>query len=191
MSSFEPAVDANAVIVCVVALAIWVTMAWLHTALRKQGLRIALVLPRMAAAFTFWLMVLRTADGLIETSPYWSFRTIGFAAAVVSEIVFWCYQPVDIPGEPTRRFRPNLAHLFPFSLRFGVIGLLAILLLQPTRSHEEEKRQERTIAVIMDTSASMNLAARTAPDDDRKRREIANELLADRDQGGKGILTTP
>ena len=188
MSSFEPAVDANAVVVCVVALAMWLTMAWLHAAFRKQGLRIALVLPRMGAAFTFWLMVLRTAGGLIETSPYWSFRTIGLVAAVVSEVVFWCYQPVDIPGEPTRRFRANLTHLFPFVLRIGVIGLLAILLLQPTRSHEEEKRQERTIAVIMDTSASMNLTARTAPDDDRKRREIASELLADRDQGGKGIL---
>lgn len=188
MSSFEPTVDANAVIVCVVALVVWGIMAWLHTALRKQGLRIALVLPRMGAAFTFWLMALRTVAGLIETSPHWSFLTIGLVAAVVSEVVFWCYPSVGIPGEPTRRFRPNLVHLFPFLLRFGVIGLLAILLLQPTLSHEKEKRQERTIAVIMDTSASMNLAARTAPNDDRKRREIANELLADRDQGGKGIL---
>ena len=46
----------------------------------------------------------------------------------------------------------------------------------------------RTIAVLMDTSASMDLLARTAPDDDRTRRQIAEEILSDPAHGGNGLL---
>lgn len=199
MNSFESVLDTTAAFWCIVALAVWVFLAWLHRVLSgstdrspgfgigpNKAVRVALILPRVAVAFTGWLMLLRMTDGLIGTSAFLPFWTIALVAAIVSEVVFWCYAAEQTPNKGSRRRGQIMALLMPLP-RMAAIGLLAIQLLQPTRSHEEETREERTVAVVMDTSASMDLSARTAPDDGRTRRQIADELLANA-VGGDGLL---
>lgn len=187
MNSFESVLNTTAVFWSIIALAVWIVAAWLHVAFASLTTRITLLLPRIAAAFAFWLMLLRTTDGLIGTSAFWPFWMVSLAAAIVSEVVFWCYVAEKVPDGRGRRRGLSIAVLVPLP-RMVVIGILAIQLLQPTSSHEEEIRDERTVAVLMDTSASMDLPARTTRDDDRSRRQIAVELLSGRADGGHGLL---
>ncbi|MEZ6121972.1 MAG: hypothetical protein R3C49_02210 [Planctomycetaceae bacterium] len=126
--------------------------------------------------------------GLVGTSAFLPLWVISLVAAIVSEAVFWCDAAERVSDEHAGRSGLSLGVLMPL-LRMVVIGMLAIQLLQPTRSHEEEKREERTVAVLMDSSASMDLPDRTSKDDDRTRRQVANELLADSAVGGQGLLS--
>lgn len=187
MNSFESVIDTTAVSWCLIAVTVWLSAAWLHRTFRSTAVRITLLLPRIAAAFSVWLMLLQITDGLIGTSAVFPFRVISLVAAIVSEVVFWCYAAELTPEKRTRRRGLSVTFLMPL-LRMAAIGLLSVQLLQPTRSHEEEKREERTVAVVMDVSASMDLPARTAPDDDQTRRQIARELLTNHADSGHGLI---
>ncbi|MEP3482013.1 MAG: vWA domain-containing protein [Fuerstiella sp.] len=199
MNWFQSPLDTTTDLRCLVALAVWVFLAWLHRVLSRRRNRIpgfgigsnkaaqiALVVPRVAVAFAGWLMLLRMTDGLITTSAFLPYWMIGLAAAIVTEVVLGCYAAEQTLNKQGGRRGQIMAFLMPLP-RMAAIGLLAIQMLQPTRSHEEETREERTIAVVMDTSASMDLPARIAPDDSRTRRQIADELLA-KAAGGDTLL---
>ena len=186
MNSFEPTFNTTAAFWCLVALTVWLTTGWLHRAFTKTTVRLAWSLPRLGAAFAGWLMLLKMTDGLIGTSAFLPFWMIALVAAIVTEVVFWCYAAEHSPENRSRRRGRIIAILIPLP-RMVAIALLAIQLLKPTQSHEEEKREERTVAVVMDTSASMDLSARTAPDDERTRRQIAGELLVNA-AGGDGLV---
>lgn len=189
MSSFESVLDTTAVSWCLIGIIAWLLTAWLHRAFANPTARVALLLPRIIAAFTACFMSLQVTDGLIGTATFLPFWVIGLVAAIVSEVVFWCYSAELTPETRTRRRTPGMAFLMPIP-RIVAIGLVAIQLLQPTRSHEEEKREERMVAVVMDTSASMDLPARISPTDSRTRRQIVNELLADTAVNRQGLLAT-
>lgn len=187
MNSFESMIDTTAVAWCVIVLTAWLTTAWLHRSFANKVLRVVLLVPRVATAFVVCLMLLRVTDGLIGTTAFLPFWMISLVAAIISEVVFWCYSAEQLLGKTVRRRGQGLAWLMLVP-RFAAIALLSILLLQPTRSHEEENHEERTVAVVLDSSASMDLPARLAPDDDRTRRQIANNLLKDAADSSDGLL---
>ena len=187
MNLLEPVINTTAMLWCMVALTVWLLTAWMHRVFANITLRFALLLPRVTAAFACCLMLLRMIDGLVGTTAVFPFWMISLVAAIVSEVVFWCYAAEQVPKKRTRRSGLNIGILM-LLLRMIVIALLAIQLLKPTRSHEEEKRAERTVAVVLDTSASMDLSARTTPDDARTRRQIAEQLLADAADNDFGLL---
>ena len=109
MSSFESVLNTTDVCWCVVALAAWLAAAWLHYTFADMAIRVACLLPRIAAAFAFWLMVLRVTDGLIGTSASFPFCTISLVAAIVTEVVFWCYAAEHTFAQGSRRRGLSLA----------------------------------------------------------------------------------
>ncbi|MCA9063076.1 MAG: hypothetical protein KDA96_08455, partial [Planctomycetaceae bacterium] len=63
-----------------------------------------------------------------------------------------------------------------------------VLLLEPTLTHEEEHQEDRTVAVLLDASASMTLPARLVSDRSRTREQIARELLTGTAETSNGLL---
>ena len=170
-----------------VTLAAWMMMTWLHRRLPGGVIRLALLPPRVAVAMAFWFMLLQRTDEVVQTSAAFPFWVISLVAAVACEAVVWCDAAERAPDKRSQR-GGRMARLLMPLLRLAAIGLLAVQLLHPTRSHEEQQREERMVAVVLDTSASMDLSARDAANDDRTRRQIARQLLLDAAGRGPGLL---
>jgi hypothetical protein len=73
-------------------------------------------------------------------------------------------------------------------LRLSLVGLIAILLTEPALLREEEKSEERTIAVLVDASSSMTLATRSMNDPKQSRSDVAANLLSSNEDASHGLL---
>lgn len=169
---------------CLLAVVIWLAAAWFH---RGAGplLRTSLAASRVITAVFFWRLILQAFAAVWATSTTWSEWGLASLAAIVTETVFLCSAAESTLAKSSRRAR-WLERLLPLP-RWLVIGLLAVMLLQPTLSFEEVTESERTVAVVLDISDSMNLPARRSPDDRQTRRQVASQLLAGR-AGSRGLL---
>ncbi|MCR9198558.1 MAG: hypothetical protein NXI04_07945 [Planctomycetaceae bacterium] len=175
--------SATGIILCLLILTIWLTVAWLH---RRVGrvLQFTAVVVRVFLAVAFWKMMLQAVATVWETSaalPEW---WLAMLVAIVTETVFLCSTAESATAEPASRTR-WIARLLPVP-RWLAIGILGFMLLQPTFFFEEVTESARTVAVVLDISDSMNLPARRRPDDKQTRRQVADQLLVG--AGKPGLL---
>ncbi|MFN9137852.1 MAG: hypothetical protein ACK5YE_18585, partial [Planctomyces sp.] len=73
-------------------------------------------------------------------------------------------------------------------LRVALVGLIAVVLMEPALLREEETNEERTIAVLVDASGSMSLPVRSGINPQQSRSEVAASLLGSVDDPAGGLL---
>ncbi len=96
--------------------------------------------------------VAQSLDGeLVWGAPQWFVPSI-VIALVVAALVIWSYSIRRVQG---------WVRLVGTSLKIAAVLLLAICLLQPMRSGSRPEPMSNVLAIVTDTSASMNVAAKT------------------------------
>ncbi|MFN9718295.1 MAG: hypothetical protein ACK58L_06355, partial [Planctomycetota bacterium] len=168
-----------------VAFVAWITLIVALHVVHNARLRFVLVTARAVMALIFWHQLLQLVSNLVETSRAWPVWLLAGSAAIASEIILLTYDPPVIATVGTMRsWLPKSL----VGLRLALVGLIAILLMEPALSREEEKNEERTIAVLVDASSSMTLPTRSGPDPKRSRSEVATNLLSSGDDPSNGLL---
>lgn len=169
-----------------VSLSAWVGTCWLRRSLATKAAAVLLPLHAIRAglAFAFWSSLLRFVVAAVETVGSWPQWFLALSAAVASELVLHFYSvcPKDAPR------REKLIRMALPPVRVALIGLLAVLLMEPIISHQEEHESERVVAILLDESDSMTLSSRSASDGGMTRREVAERLLSGGEGAGKGLL---
>lgn len=122
----------------------------------------------------------------METSRAWPLWLLAGSAAIAAELILLTYDQPHQTGVGT--IRSWLQRLF-LSLRLALVGVIAVLLMEPALSREEEKNEERTIALLVDASRSMTLPARSSTHPEQLRSELATDLLNGRDDSHNGLLS--
>lgn len=173
-----------------VTLSLFALVAWLalHVVVRKdfvKGFRLLLLPFSVALAFFFWTTGISWFDSIAETASNIPHLTLAVLATCASEAVIWFY--VD-----HRNSLLNPFALFPVTLRLGLIAILTALLMEPVLSHFEEHSSIRTIAVLLDRSASMNLSDRKTIADggesEQNRIKVAHKILLGGQQENSSLL---
>ncbi len=167
------------------AFVAWIALIVALHVVRNARLRFVLVTARAGVALIFWHQLLQLVASLVETSRAWPVWLLASSAAIASEIILLTYDPPISADVGTMRswLQKSLV-----GLRLALVGLIAILLMEPALSREEEKNEERTIAVLVDASSSMTLPTRSGPDPKRSRSEVATNLLSNSDDPSSGLL---
>ncbi len=167
------------------AFVAWITLIVVVHVAKNSGLRFVLFTLRAVNAVIFWQQLLLLVSSLVETSRAWPVWLLAGSAAIASEIILHTYDPpVNAAVGTMRSWLPHSLG----GLRLALVGVIAILLMEPVLSREEEKNEERTIAVLVDASSSMTLPTRSGPDPKRSRSEVATDLLSRSDDPSNGLL---
>jgi hypothetical protein len=172
---------ASVIFACVAWIAL---MAVLHL-VQNAVLRLVMVTARAVMGLIFWHQLLHLVSSLAETSRAWPVWLLAGSAAVASEIILLTYHQTDNSAIGTMRFRLQQPLV---GLRLTLVGLVAILLMEPALLREEEKKEDRTIAVMLDISGSMTLPTRSGPNPKQSRSEVAANLLRSNDGASSGLL---
>ncbi len=91
-----------------------------------------------------------TLDGeLVWGAPDWGVPTL-IVAVLVAGFVVWSYSVRSVP---------NWVRVIGIALKLAAVALLAICLLQPMRSGTRPEPMSNVLAIVTDTSASMNVTA--------------------------------
>lgn len=163
----------------------WVALSLVLVRVRTGGLRLALIGARVVISLVFWQWLLRMVTSLVETSRTWPVWLLAGSAAIAAEIILLTY---DRPASAGAGIVRSWLHRCLVGLRLALVGLVAVLLLEPALSREEEQNEERTIAVLVDESDSMALPMRSGTDPKQPRSEVAAKFLdSDEDRSG-GLL---
>ncbi len=178
--------DMNPLLGCSLALVGWFSMAYCQRCVLPASMRGLAYGPRFGLAFTCWFFALEALSRNTETASHWPHWLIALSAAIASEAVLFCYQSEGSDGTTSRRVSliPTLLPL----LRVAMVGLLAGLLLEPVLTHEEEHQEERSVAVVVDVSDSMNLPAKSKDETDGSRSQAAQRLLVGDSTKANGLL---
>lgn len=160
-----------AMLIAAAAIALWVGSFWLTRRLRSQPAhwRVALWALRNAlgaGAILLFLLALahRTADGesrvLLTTNwPLWPLALIG---ALVTDALRGLYRlERQTVAKRTGRILAGLRIMLPL--------LVVFMLAQPVLPLDRADRRRRTVAVLVDVSASMEVADRRMPAPDKLR----------------------
>lgn len=167
------------------AFVAWLALIVVLHVVQNPGLRFGLVTARAIMALIFWHQLLQLVSSLVETSRAWPVWLLAGSAAIASEIILLTY---DRPGNGAVGTMRTWLQRSLVGLRLVLVGLIAILLMEPALSREEEKNEERTIAVLVDASSSMTLPTRSGPDPRQSRSEVAANLLSGNDDPSSGLL---
>jgi len=167
------------------AFVAWITLIVVIHVVQNPGLRFGLVTARAIMALIFWHQLLQLVSSLVETSRAWPVWLLAGSAAIASEIILLTY---DRPGNGAVGTMKTWLQRTLVGLRISLVGMIAILLMEPALSREEEKNEERTIAVLVDASSSMTLPTRSGPDPKQSRSEVAANLLSTNDDPSGGLL---
>lgn len=172
-------------VVTVASLVVWVAMR-VAIGVTSDSNRKWLLLPiSLLAAWVFWMSGLSVVDSLLETAGTWRRSVLAWMAAVTCEAVLLLY--VD-----HRSSLPGLVHWVPVGLRLVLVLILVFILLEPIVSHHEEEFSQRSVAVLIDASASMDLsdpsAATDPPLEKLNRRAVSRQLLLENQSGGTSLL---
>lgn len=175
------------VIIVIAALSVWIAgWRYQHQFLASLVLTIAIGTVRIVAAFVCAYALFTLVEVLIETAGTWPRGLLSLTAAIASELVLYNYPSSSKPGPLQRSVWINQI-LLPW-MRVAMIGFLCVLLLEPIISHEEEREEDRYVAVLLDSSDSMTLQSRSATDSGLTREMVARQLLTGDGIGSQGIL---
>lgn len=171
-------------------LVVWVPMHVAMGMMSGSSRKRLLVPISLLAAWAFWRSALSVIDSFCETAGTWPRGVLALLAAVTCEAVLILY--VDHRG-----LRPGFVHWIPIGLRLLLVLMLVLILLEPIVSHQEERFSQRQVAVLMDASASMDLADRNDSDpgaatnhagEQLSRRAVARQVLLEHRPGSKSLL---
>lgn len=167
------------------AFVAWIVFICLHRISQHATLRFVLVILRAVTSLIFWYQLLRLVSSIVETSRGWPLWLLAGSAAIASEIILLTY---DHP----MRAEVGVIHTWLqgllIVLRLSLVGMIAILLMEPALSREEERNEERTVAVLVDASASMTLPTRNEVNPKQARSELAAGLLGGGHDSHGGLL---
>lgn len=160
---------------CSLAFISWVGIAYGQRLTSQLLFRRLMYGPRLGVAFAFWFFAIETFSRWIETASHWPHWPIALSGAMASETVFFCYQS-DISVAP-RSWVSSAIQTGLALLRVAMVAVLAVLLLEPVLTHQQEHQEDRAVAVLVDVSDSMDLPARLKNDPDQSRIQSAQQLL--------------
>ena len=186
MTNAMETVHVASLVWCVLALVGWVGMACCQRFVLPVSIGRLAYGPRLGLAFATWFFALDTLPQVLETASDWPHWLIALSAAMASEAVFFCYQS-DTSAATSSRQSSVIQTVLPL-LRIAMIALLSVLLLEPVLTHEDEHEEEHSVAVLVDVSDSMDLAARLNKDADQSRMEAAHRLLVGDPTESNGLL---
>lgn len=134
------------------AACLWFGVWWLT---RKGGRRLRLVLPpiRLTVIWGAWMLLFQALLRWCTLATPWPLWFVALLGAGGCEVVYALYPP-QLP-RASRLGRWALP-----VLRLAVVVLLVLILVQPEKTLERIRREERTLAILLDTSASMRIADR-------------------------------
>lgn len=173
-------------IVVLVAFVTWIVFIFLYRIFRHAALRFLLVILRAVASLFFWDQLLHLVSSIVETTRSWPLWLLAGSAAIASEIILFTY---DTPMRAEAGIVQAMLQRLLIVLRLSLVGVIAILLMEPALSREEEKNEERTVAVLVDASASMTLPTRYEVNPNQPRSELAASLLYDDGDAHDGLLS--
>lgn len=178
--------DMTPLLWCSLALIGWIGMAFCQRFVLPVSIRRLAYGPRLCFAFAFWCFALETLSQWTETASHWPRWLIALSAAIASEAVLFCYLSEESAGTSSRQV--SLIPTLLTVLRVAMIGLLAGLLLEPVLTHEEEREEEHSVAIMVDVSDSMNLSSKSKAEPGDSRSQAAHRLLVGDSTKANGLL---
>lgn len=167
------------------AFVAWIALMVVLHVVQNAGLRLVLVTARLVMGLIFWHQLLHLVSSIVETSRAWPVWLLAGSAAIASEIILLtCHQTGSSAIGPVRFWLRKCL----VGLRLSLVGLIAVLLMEPAVLREEEKYEDRTIAVIVDASSSMTLPTRSGTKPKLSRSEVAANLLSGNAAASSGLL---
>ena len=167
------------------ALSAWLTLHFVMRRNVQPFVKLAFVPVSIGLIVFAWVQAISWFESQFETAGSFSNTSIVAMASLASEAVIWLY--VD-----RRASTASPLAVLPVTLRICLIAVLCALLLEPVLSHFEEHSSQRSVAVVLDRSASMTLSDRNtianpeqSPTD---RKTVAENLLMGSSQRDDGLL---
>ena len=114
---------------------------------------LGLLVLRMALGFAGIWLALQVLGRIFLLATHWPLWPLAAGGALLAEALIWLYAL-------ERRVVSRRMGLLLTGLRLGLLGLLVLMLTQPVRVWVSGQTRKRTVAVLVDTSASMQIADR-------------------------------
>ncbi len=162
----------------------WMTLIILVRVLVQTPLNLILNVMRAVVGLVFWHQLLQLVSNSVTTSRAWPVWLLAGSAAIASELILLTYDP---PSRTENRWIQSWLQSSLVGLRLLLIGLVTILLMEPALSREEEKNEERTVAVMIDASTSMSLPTRSESNPKQPRSELAGQLFSGEEDSQSGL----